>query len=319
MRVVIFAILAFFARAVTSACECEHIYDMDVMAIIDAEGDFVDKKVAQFELYYEGPRGPSPKKLLQQAQYAFDSFHYNKCLEKIKDYERLAFPPPYFPSPQEELTILAYKAYANRFLKKYNSAIKYFSQMIDIIEEDREDYLAPECLFITYFERAQCYLLKGDKKGFRDRIRRIIESGIAPKYEYYVSKNFNIHHQPCCHVHGLSNQERIVFKEIAPILLGEKLYALLEEKEQIPKIRTVTDGKGDSHFCRRMCYRAGIIGALIVGCLTRSKEAVIAALALSELLIDCEVCCEDGWTSKECCRDLKWALHQVCQQNWLLS
>jgi hypothetical protein len=259
---------------------------------------------------------PDPKKILKQAQYAFDSFRYNKCLEKIKEYERTAFPPPYdFPSAEEKLVILAYKAYSNRFLKKYDSAINYFEEMIDIIK--KTDYLAPECRFITYFEHAQCYLLKGDRKEFQNRIKKIIDADIAPKYDYYVKNNFKVHHQPCFHNHDLKYEERIVFKEIAPLILGEKLYATLEKRGETPKIRTVADRKEDSHFCRRMCYRAGTVSAIIIGCITKKKEAMVAAAALGELLVDCDICCNEGWGSENCCRDLKWVFQQVCQQHLL--
>ena len=101
-------------------------------------------------------------------------------------------------------------------------------------------------------------------------------------------------HQSCFHNHDLKYEERIVFKEIAPVILGEKLYATLEERGEILKIRTVADKKEDSHFCRRMCYRAGTISAIIVGCITKKKEATAAAAALGEVLVDCDVCCSQS-------------------------
>lgn len=122
------------------ACECSHVYDAGIRAIIDAEididmDDYLYKKKFQSQLIY-GIELPDPKKILKQAQYAFDSFRYNKCLEKIRDYERFAFPPPYdFPSAEEKLVILAYKAYSNRFLKKYDSAIHYFEEMIELLKK----------------------------------------------------------------------------------------------------------------------------------------------------------------------------------------
>jgi hypothetical protein len=126
MRMMISIIFIFCLRLLLS-CECEHVYDEDVIALIDAEGDcYSDEGLyrqdnPKTQMQYSGPK---PEKILQQAQYAFDTFRYNKCIEKIKEYERVAFPPPYdFPSPQEKLVILAYKAYSNRFLKKYDSAL----------------------------------------------------------------------------------------------------------------------------------------------------------------------------------------------------
>jgi hypothetical protein len=187
--------------------------------------------------------------------------------------------------------------------------------MIDIVK--KTDYLAPECKFITYLEHARCYLFKGDKKEFYSRLKKIIDLEIAPKYEYYVNNNFKVHHQLCFHDHDLKYEERIVFKEAAPILLGETLYATLEERGETPKIYTVADETGEKEFCRRLCYRVGTISAIIVGCITKKKEAAIAAAALSELLIDCETCCTEGWGSKNCCKDIKWALEQVCKQDLL--
>lgn len=319
MRNYIFLIFAFCLSSFASACECEHVYDADVIAIIEAEGDSYSddylyrKEDLKTQMLNPGIR---PEKILQQAAYAFDTFRYNKCLEKIKEYERVAFPPPYdFPSPGEKLTILAYKAYANRFLKRYDTAINYFEEMIDIIKQT--DYLTPECKYITYLEHANCYLLKGDRKEFQNRIKKIIELDIAPKYDYYVKKGFKIHHQPCFHDHALKYEERFVFKEIAPLILGEKLYATLEAKGETPKFYTVSDHQENKEFCRRMCYRVGTISAIIVGCITRKKEAAIAAAALSELLIDCDICCTEGFGSENCCRDLKWAFQQACQQHLL--
>lgn len=249
MRVLLFVILISCLRVSTIACECAHIYDANIISLIDSEGDnyrddyLYQKDDIKTQMIY-GIEPPNPKKILQQAQYAFDSFRYNKCLEKIKEYERAAFPSPYdFPSVEEKLVILAYKAYSNRFLKRYDSAINYFEEMIEIIK--KTDYLAPECRFITYFEHAQCYLLKGDRKGFQNRIKKIIDADIAPKYDYYIENNFKIHHQPCFHYHELKQEERMVFKEIAPIALGKELYALLEEREEIPKIRIVTNDNGN--------------------------------------------------------------------------
>ena len=310
--------LVFFLPAILQTCPCEHTYDADVIALIDAEGDtclhdVYDQEDVKLQMIDPGHK---PEKLLQQASYAFDTFRYNKCLEKIKEYEKVAFPPPYdYPSPKEKLTILAYKAYCNRFLKKYDSAIHYFEEMIDIIK--KTDYLAPECKFITYYEHAHCYLLKGNRKEFQNRIVKIIDLDIAPKYEYYVKNDFKVHHQPCFHNHNLKYEERFVFNEIAPIVLGEKLYATLEARGEIPKIYTVSDNREDKEFCRRMCYRASTVSAIIVGCITKRKEAAIAAAALAELLIDCEICCTEGWGSKNCCKDLKWVFHQVCQQHVL--
>lgn len=321
MHIFLFTILIICLRSIAFACECSHVYDAEVIALIDAEGDICSddylylKEDRQSQMIY-GIEHQNPKTILKQAQYAFDSFRYNKCLEKIKEYERVAFPPPYdFPSPEEKLVILAYKAYSYRFLKKYDSAINYFEEMIDIIK--KADYLAPECRFITYFEHAQCYLLKGDRKEFKNRIKKIIELDIAPPYEYYVKNNFKIHHQPCFHSHELSNHERIVFKELAPVLLGKELYAILEEKGETPKIRTIANKEGDSEFCRRMCARASYISALIVLCITKKSAAMAATVALGELLVDCDVCCKEGWGSENCCRELKWALKQACQQDML--
>lgn len=253
MRILLFIVLTVCLRIPTIACECAHIYDEDVVSLIDSEGDtYLDDYLYQSDgiktqMIY-GIEPPNPKKIIQQAQYAFDSFRYNKCLEKIKEYERVAFPPPYdFPSAEEKLMILAYKAYSNRFLKKYDSAINYFEEMIDIIK--KTDYLAPECRFITYFEHAQCYLLKGDRKEFHNRIKKIINADIAPKYDYYVKNNFKIHHQPCFHHHELKEEERMIFKEIAPRALGKELYTLLEERGETPKIRTVANDNGNSEFC----------------------------------------------------------------------
>lgn len=201
MRIFIFIILAFCLNALASVCECAHVYDAGVIAIIDAEGDtvfddFYEKEDIKLQMMYVGPK---PETLLKQAEYAFDTFRYNKCLEKIKEYEKVNYPPPYdYPSPEEKLTILAYKAYSNRFLKKYDSAIHYFEEMIDIIKHT--DNLSPECRFITYYEHAICYLLKGNRKEFQNRVKRIVELDIAPKYEYYVKNDFKIHHQPCFRV-----------------------------------------------------------------------------------------------------------------------
>ena len=187
--------------------------------------------------------------------------------------------------------------------------------MIDIIK--KENKLSPECKFITYYEHALCYLLKGDRKEFQSKIKKIIDLDVAPKYDYYVKNNFKIHHQPCFHNHELRYQESIVFKEIAPLILGDKLYATLEARGETPRIRTIANGGENTHFCRRMCYRAGTLSAIIVGCITRKKEAIAAAAALGELLIDCDVCCEEGWGSSNCCRDIKWVFYQACQQHLL--
>lgn len=309
-----------FLHLCASTCGCQHFYDEDVIALIEKEGDdysddyLYTKRLAA--LMVNPHPGPKPEKIIQQAAYAFDSFRYNKCLEKIKEYERVAFPPPYdYPSPEEKLTILAYKAYSNKFLKKYESAIAYFEDMIEILK--RDDCLAPECKFITYFEHAHCYLLNGNKKGYKSRIKKIVDLDIAPKYDYYKNNGFKIHHQPCFHQHDLNNFERFVFKEIAPIALGKELYAKLESQDEMPKIRTVADNHENKRFCRRMCARAGYISAIIVGCITKRVDATIAILALGELLIDCEDCCEEGWGSKNCCSEIKWAFKQACQQHML--
>lgn len=306
-------------RSISTSCECEHIYDADVIAIIEAEGDTYsdDYLYSQEDLKTQMMYSvQSPKKILQQAAYAFDTFRYNKCLEKIKEYERVAFPPPYdFPNPEEKLTILAYKAYANKYLKKYDSAINYFEEMIDISKNTH--YLGPECKFITYFEHAQCYLLKGNRKEYQHRIKKIVDLDIAPKYSYYVENDFKVRHQPCFHHHGLKYSERIIFKEVAPIALGKELYAKLEAQDALPKIRTVDDNHESKEFCRRMCARAGYVSAIIVACITKRADAAIAIAALGELLIDCETCCKEGWGYKNCCRDIKWAFKQACQQQML--
>lgn len=300
-------------------CECEHLYSADIIAQIDAEGDtYSDDYLYEKENHKTQmiDPGPKPEKILQQAAYAFDSFRYKKCLEKIKEYERANYPPPYdYPSQEEKLTILAYKAYCNRFLKKYDSAITYFEEMIDIIK--RTDYLTPECKFITYLEHAQCYLLKGDKNEFKNRVKKIIDLGIAPKYEYYLKNDFKIHHQPCFHKHELNYHDLIVFKEVATKVLGEELYAMMEQKDQIPKIRTIAHHTGDTEFCRRMCTRATYISAIIAGCISRAPQAVGAIIILSELFIDCELCCKDGWSSKNCLQELKWIIDKICNQNLL--
>lgn len=66
-----------------------------------------------------------------------------------------------------------------------------------------------------------------------------------------------------------------------------------------------------------MCARASYLSAIIVGCITKKVEAMAAATALGELLVDCDICCKEGWGSKNCCSDLKWAFHQACQQHML--
>lgn len=321
MWIWIFIILSTSFRCLVSACGCMHTYDADVIARVEAEGDICLDEFDQQDLttqivIIENRLSPS-EKLLEQAAYAFDTFRYNKCLEKIKAYEREAFPPPYeYPSPEEKLPILAYKAYCNRFLKRYDSAIKYFDEMLSIMNS-LERHLAPDCLFITYFERAQCYLMKGDRKEFQHQITKIIESDTAPKYDYYVKNNFKVHHQPCFHDHELKYEERIVFKEIASKLLGKELYALMEERDETPKIRTVANNDEDKEYCRRMCGRASYICAIIVGCIVQKSLAISATWALSELLLDCENCCNEGWNSKNCCKDIKQAFEQVCQQHLL--
>ena len=120
----------------------------------------------------------------------------------------------------------------------------------------------------------------------------------------FIQVGINI--MPC--IHG--------FKEIE-IVLGEKLYATLEARGETPKIYTVADNGEQKEFCRRMCYRVGTLSAIIVGCITKRMEAIAAAVALSELLIDCDTCCEKGFGSSNCCKDLKFVFHQVCQQHLL--
>ncbi len=297
-----------------------HAYDEDVIQFIDAfnDGDELDNDLqVQMQLIPYGITPPNPKKILQQASYAFDTFRYSKCIEKIKEYEKAAFPPPYdYPSPREKLIILAYKAYSNRFLKRYDSAIRYFDEMIDIIEDKDTEALSKECKFITYFEQAQCYLLKGNKKEFQSRIKKIIDNSIAPPYEYYVKNKFKIHHQPCFHNHELNGYETFVFKEIAPKILGKELFALMEERGETPKIRTVANNN-DEEFCRRMCARASYICAILVGCISQKPLAIAATWALGELLVDCENCCNQGWGSKNCCKEIKQTFWQVCQQHLL--
>lgn len=321
MFILLFIIVTACLRIPALACECAHVYDADIISLIESEGDtYLDDYLYQREgiktqmIYGIDP--PNPKKILHQAQYAFDSFRYNKCLEKIKEYERTAFPPPHdFPSSKEKLVILAYKAYANKFLKKYDSAINYFEEMIDIIK--KTDHLALECKFITYLEHAHCYLLKGDKKEYKNRVKKILDLDIAPRYEYYVKNGFKIHHQPCFHNHEMKYEEKIIFKEAAPKLLGEELYAMMEAREETPKIYTVANNTHDNQFCRRMCSRATTIIAVIVGCITQKAQAAAAIMILSELMIDCDICCNEGWGSKNCLEELKWVLSQVCNQNLL--
>lgn len=66
-----------------------------------------------------------------------------------------------------------------------------------------------------------------------------------------------------------------------------------------------------------MCSRFSYISAIIVGCITKKVEAAMAIAALGELFIDCEICCEEGWGSENCCGDIKWFLNKVCKQDLL--
>lgn len=109
----------------------------------------------------------------------------------------------------------------------------------------------------------------------------------------------------------------MVFKEIAPKLLGKELYAIMEARGETPKLRTVAYNDADTSFCRRMCARASYLSAIIVGCISQKPLAIAATWALGELLVDCENCCDEGWSSKNCCKDIKQAFEQVCQQHLL--
>lgn len=91
----------------------------------------------------------------------------------------------------------------------------------------------------------------------------------------------------------------------------------MEERGETPKIRTVTNHEGDKESCRRLCARASYICAIIVGCVVQKPIAIAATWALGELLVDCENCCNEGWGSKNCCKDIKQAFEQVCQQHLL--
>ncbi len=313
-----FSFIGLLVTTFSFACECEHVYEYEIMATVDAEYDeneddyLYDSNICR-------QREDDPKKLLKLASYAFDKLRYRKCLQYIKRYEDVVSPPPYAPSKEQKIIIETYRAYCKKYLKSYDSAIDHFENIIYLINDRSDDSfeLKDECKFITYFEHAQCFLLKGEKNEYRRRIKKIIEMRVAPSYSYYVKNDFRINHQPCFHNHPISKTESFYFHELAPRLLGEELYATMVKNQQTPKFYTVADLDEDKEFCRRLCGRASILSAIIVGCITKKAEAIAATMALGEILLDCDNCCNEGFGSKNCLKDIKTVFWQVCQENLL--
>jgi tetratricopeptide (TPR) repeat protein len=306
--------LLFFSNLFS--CECEHQYDEEIIREVDQELDIYNDDTLYEVVHIPSQYNPQPdpEKTLKKAAYAFDSFRYNKCLEYIKQYERVLVLPMQIIPNDKKLTILAYKAYCKKFLKRYDSAIEFFEEMIVLL--NKSDILSPECKFITYLEHAHCYLLSGNREEYQKRIKKIIELRIAPTYDYYASKGFKIHHQPCMHDHQLKKAECIIFHEVTPKLLGEELYTSMVKSKQTPKIYTVAQ-LDDQEECRRLCARASYISAFIIGTITKSSLAGAATIALGELLLDCETCCNEGWGSKNCLREIKTIFWNTCQQHIL--
>lgn len=310
-------LLCLFINLSSHACECEHLYELEIMTTIDLEED-IERDDYLYEMgRYQDLYKKDPDRLLKEATYAFDKFKYNKCLEKIKEYERyITPPPPQVISVKDEIIISTYKAYCNRFLKRYHTAINYFENVIKLLDLADREVLSPECKFITYVEHAQCYLLKGDKAGFKKRMKKIFDMKLAPNYQYYVDNDFEIHHQPCFHYHKLNTMESFVFNQAAPLLLGEELFANMARNQQVPKVYTKAQ-VDDEPFCRRLCARASYVSALLIGLVTKSEKAMALTIALAELLIDCETCCKEGLGSENCLSDFKTILNNACNQELL--
>lgn len=290
-----------------NACECEHIYPPEIIAEVESEYDLShDDNLYGINPNQNNVYNPDMEKLLQKAAYAFDTFKYEKCLEYIKEYEKY-FSPRLTTMPNEKkLIILAYKAYSARYLKKYDSAIENFKEMINLSK--KTDLLPPECKFITYLEHAYCYLLKGNKRAFQERITAIIEMDIAPRYEYYKEKEFTICHQPCFHNHPLSKTECFIFNALTPELLGANIIDAMTKNNQTPPIYSVSDIMDDKEFCHLICARASYVTAMIIACISnKNPQAILSAMALGELLLECEKCCDKGWGSQNCLKNIKSA------------
>lgn len=291
-----------------------HHYDLDVVQEVDASLDFDDDNLFECAPPFKNEKENRASKLLQSASYAYDCCKFNRCLSYIKEYENEVAPLLHLPSSAQAIVIHTYKAHCKKSLKLYDSAIAEFDIVISHINSKN---LSQECNFMTHLEKAYCYLLKGDKRGFKHRIEKLFDMGIAPTYDYYVEKGFKIYRQPCFHDHAVIEEEAIVFDEIAPFLLGREVVNALTANKQTPKFFTIKNNDESVFSCRRMCHRATNIMSIIISCITKKATAGAACLAIGELLVDCEVCCEDGWGSENCCKTIKAVFWNACQQHLL--
>ncbi len=310
----------------TYICEAGlHQFDQDVLEDVDEDNS--DDYLYHLDDSYllanprfpgqDAPVGYTPETLekqFQKAVKAFDEFQYEKCLKKIREYEKMAQKPPYKLSDSRKVTVIAYKAYSYKYLKQYEKAIAYFEDLINLLPIAG---LKKECVFVTYLEHAHCYLCIGQEETFIRKVKQIVNMKIGPTLADLQASNFMINHQPCFHDHELIQQDRVVLNELMATNLGLKVVDLKIQDQLVPKMCTCGHTDEDVQHCRRMCGAIGIFGTLITAFSGNFQLTVAAIVGFGYFQIECENCCLNGWGSENCCKHLKQAIQQALNQQAL--
>lgn len=216
--------------------------------------------------------------------------------------------PAYKGSVIEKVIALAYRAYCKKNLKKYSSAKDYFRDIISLMKKAEFN---PECLFTTYFQHATCYAHLGRIDECKERLRKLANMDLGLDIHTLAKNDYMICHQPCFHYHKFSIYDKLVINEIVATGLGKDILALQKEGKLIPTDRLYIDTNETKESCAAFCRRIGHYAAIAIAFIPDTLTRIAVSVALAEFDVECQICCEEGLGSENCCKGLKSVLQKV--------
>lgn len=243
---------------------------------------------------------------MEKATRYFELKNFEKCLEHIKLVDKQqSF---HGINSVDRGKILAYKAYCKMYLKKYESAIDSFEDLI--IYLINTDHHRP-CLFATYFYHAFCVNAYGDVVRAKKKIAKLVDMELVNRN----SSTITIYDQPCFHPNGVSESHLIKMAQDIAEATG---YNILAANNQFyPTFSLCNQANESMEACSENCIYLAGIGSYAAAYIPNKhiQAAVLFSLVLFQT--QCTKCCTDGLGSENCLKTLKTILKHTLNQEAL--